>query len=141
MNVITDAIARGWQNFLARPEGPLNLRFILQPGIAALLAIRAGWSDARGGRPAYLWAAFTDPANRRQLLQGGWKDMRMPFLVSAALDAIYQLIIHRGVYFLELLLTATILALVPYIVLRGPATRVARRFVGRARAPDSQGNR
>lgn len=126
--MITDIIARGWENFTARPDGPLNLRFILQPTIGIIMALRAGLKDAREGRPAYLWAALTNPANRGQLLHGGWKDMRTTFLISATLDAIYQVIVHRGIYLFELLFTATLLALVPYFALRGPVNRVARLF-------------
>ena len=74
MSMITDMIARGWENFLARPTGSLNLRFILQPTIATIIAVRAGMKDAREGRPAYLWAAFTNSEHRWQLLHGGWKD-------------------------------------------------------------------
>jgi len=50
---------------------------------------------------------------------------------AATLDAIYQLIIHKFIYPLELLFTATLLALVPYFVLRGPVNRIARRFIVR----------
>ena len=50
-------------------------------------------------------------------------------LVSAVLDAIYQLIAHRFIYPLELLFTATLLALVPYLILRGPVNRIASRFI------------
>jgi hypothetical protein len=57
--------------------------------------------------------------------------MRTPFLVAAILDAIYQLIIHKFIYPLELLFTATLLALVPYFILRGPVNRITRRFIGR----------
>ena len=52
--------------------------------------------------------------------------MRTPFLVAATLDAIYQIIIHKFIYPLELLFTATLLALVPYFILRGPVNRIAR---------------
>jgi hypothetical protein len=128
-STLTDMIARGWENFLARPQGTLNFRFILQPTIAAILALRAGINDARNERPAYLWAAFTKPVYRAQLLHGGWKDIRTPFLVSAVLDAIYQLITHRFIYPLELLFTAALLALVPYLILRGPVNRIASRFI------------
>ena len=122
---------------LARPTGSMNFRFILQPTIATLIAVRAGMKDAKEGRPAYLWAAATNPEYRGQLLHGGWKDMRTPFLVAAVLDSIYQLIIHQFIYPLELLFTATLLALVPYFILRGPVNRIARRFIGRgAEAPD-----
>src|SRR5437762_991975 len=129
MSMITDMIARGWENFLARPTGSLNLRFILQPTIASILALRAGIKDAREKRPAYLWAAVTNPEHRWQLLHGGWKDMRTPFLVAATLDAIYQIIIHEFIYPLELLFTATLLALVPYFILPGPVNPIARRFI------------
>ena len=130
MSIITDMIARGWDNFLARPQGSLSFRFFLQPGIAAILALRAGIKDARQERPAYLWAAITKPTYRSQLLHGGWKDIRVPFFVSAILDAIYQLITHRFIYPLELLFTATLLALLPYFILRGLVNRAARRFIG-----------
>ena len=129
MDMIIDMIVRGWENFVARPTGSLNLRFILQPTIATIIAMRAGIKDAREGRPAYLWAAFSSPEYRWRLLRGGWKDMRTPFLVAATLDAIYQIIIHKFIYPLELLFTATLLALVPYFVLRGPVNRIARRFI------------
>jgi hypothetical protein len=138
-DIITDMIVRGWKNFLARPTGSLNLRFILQPTIATIIAARAGLKDARQGRPAYLWAALTNRDYRWQLLHGGWKDMRTPFLVAATLDAIYQLIIHRFIYPLELLFTATLLALVPYFVLRGPINRIARRFIGAKAEPVNKG--
>jgi hypothetical protein len=137
MSIITDMIARGWENFLARPTGSLNFRFILQPTIATIIAARAGIKDAREGRPAYLWAAFTNSEYRWQLLHGGWKDMRTPLLIAATLDAIYQIIIHQFIYPLELLFTATLLALVPYFVLRGPANRVARRIIGLNRGTET----
>lgn len=127
-------IVRGWVNFLARPQGAFSFRFILQPTIAAVLALRAGYKDAAQDRPAYLWAAIAHPAYRSQLLHGGWKDIRTPFFVSATLDAIYQLVTHRFIYPLELIFTATLLALVPYLILRGPANRVAHRFFGVGRS-------
>jgi hypothetical protein len=123
---VADAISRGWANFVARPSGPLNFRFIVQPAVAAVLAARAGVADARAGRPPYLWAAFVDPDCRRHLTRSGWKDLRTVFLMAAVLDAAYQLVVHRFVYPLELLFTASLLAVVPYCVLRGPINRVAR---------------
>jgi hypothetical protein len=52
-----------------------------------------------------------------------------PFLLAIALDCIYQLMTARFVYPLELLFTATMLALVPYALLRGPFNRLARVFL------------
>jgi hypothetical protein len=38
---------------------------------------------------------------------------------------VYQLIVDRGVYSLELLITAVTLAVVPYVLVRGPISRIA----------------
>jgi hypothetical protein len=73
VNTVLDMIGRGWDNFLARPSGGLNLRFIVQPTMAALLALRAGIQDARQGRQGYLWAVLSNPERRFQLLHEGWR--------------------------------------------------------------------
>jgi hypothetical protein len=51
------------------------------------------------------------------------------FLLAIVLDCVYQLMTVRFVYPLELLFTATLLALVPYALLRGPFNRLARLFL------------
>jgi hypothetical protein len=122
-------IERGWDNFLARPSGSFGFRFIVQPAMAALLALRAGVQDAREGKQGYLWALLSNPERRIQLLHEGWRGAHTPFLIAIVLDCIYQLVTVRFVYPLELLFTATLLALVPYGLLRGPFNRVARLFV------------
>ncbi len=72
---------------------------------------------------------LTDPQRRFQLLHEGWRGARTPFLVAIALDCVYQLVIQGFIYPLELLFTATLLALVPYALLRGPFNRFARLFL------------
>jgi hypothetical protein len=62
-------------------------------------------------------------------LNQGWKDIGKLFVIALILDAIYQLIVHRGAYVGEMLITATILAIVPYILIRGPVNRIARRWL------------
>ena len=104
----------------------MNLRLIIQPAVATILAIRAGLRDARQNRGAFLWTVLFNPAHRRELLLQGWKDIGKVFLLAAILDVVYQLIVHRGVYTLELLITAVTLAIVPYILLRGLINRIAR---------------
>ena len=74
-------------------------------------------------RHGYLWAMLTRPERRLQLLHEGWRGAMTPFLVAIALDCVYQLMTVRFVYPLELLFTATLLALVPYALLRGPFNR------------------
>jgi hypothetical protein len=105
----------------------MNFRLMIQPTVATFIAIRAGLKDAREGRPAFLWAALWNPAYRPELFQQGRKDVGKVFILAAALDSVYQLIVHRGVYVLELLVVATALAIVPYVLIRGPVNRIARR--------------
>jgi hypothetical protein len=131
MSVLVDMISRGWDNFLARPTGSMNFRFIVQPTVASVIALRAGVKDAREGRSPFLWGAFTNSEYRWQLLHHGWREIRVPFLVAVTLDIIYQIIVHEFIYPLELLFTATLLALVPYFILRGPVNRIAQMFLSR----------
>src|SRR6185369_3736025 len=114
-------------NLIGRSDGPMNFRLLLQPAVAILFAIRAGLRDARNGQPPFLWAFFSNPGQRRELLRQGWKDVGTVFIVALILDSIYQVIVHSGIYTLELLITATILAIVPYAMFRGLVTRLARR--------------
>jgi hypothetical protein len=104
----------------------MNIRLIVQPTVATILAIRAGLRDARQNRPPFFWALLSKPAHRSDLLRQGWKDVGKVFLLAAILDVVYQLIVHRGVYLLELLISAVTLAIVPYVLLRGPINRIAR---------------
>jgi hypothetical protein len=82
--------------------------------------------DAHHNREPFLWAVLWNPAHRRELLRHGWKDVGKVFLLATILDVIYQLFVHRAVYTLELLITAVTLAIVPYILVRGPISRIAK---------------
>ena len=126
-----ELIARGWDGLAARIGGPMTFRLILQPLMAALLALRAGLKDAREGRPAYLWTVLTDPGQRAELLHEGWKSIARVFFLAVIMDLIYQWIMQHWIYPLETLVVAILLAVVPYVLLRGPVNRIAR---GRPRA-------
>jgi hypothetical protein len=123
---MNDILERVWQNLGARLTGPMHLRLILQPAVATILAVRAGLRDAHQDRAPFLWAVLWNPAHRRELLRQGWKDVGKVFILATILDVIYQLIVHRGVYVLELLITAVTLGIVPYVLLRGPISRIAK---------------
>lgn len=125
MDALIETVQRGWEGFVARPGGPLSARFLIQPAIATLLAVRAGFEDARAGRPAFLWASVTDRARRGALLLDAVRDLRTPLLVATVLDVVYQILVHRGVYVLELVFTVVLLAFLPYVLVRGPTNRVA----------------
>ena len=127
---MAEILARLWQNIMGRLTGPMNLRLIVQPTVATILAIRAGLRDAQQNRPPFFWALLLKPAQRSELLRQGWKDIGKVFLLAAILDVVYQLVVHRGVYVLELLITAVALAIVPYVLVRGPINR-CRSFLDR----------
>jgi hypothetical protein len=54
----------------------------LQPGVAVILAIRAGLRDARAGRRPYFWAVLMDLDHRKDLLREGWKNVGKVFVVA-----------------------------------------------------------
>jgi hypothetical protein len=120
-----------WQRFVGnlfgRLDGPLHFRFIVQPLMAVIFAALDGIKDAKAGKPAYFWALASSPAHRRELLKDGWKHFGKIFILAIVLDVIYQLKVHHTVYPGEVLLVSLLLAVVPYVLLRGPVNRIARR--------------
>ena len=129
-----DIFTRLWSNLAGRITGPMNFRLLLQPLVAACFAIWSGIKDARAGRPAFLWTVVTDPDQRPALLRSAWKDVGKVFILAMILDAVYQLIQLRAVHLLELLIVAPTLAFVPYILLRGPVTRLVAALIRRKSA-------
>jgi hypothetical protein len=121
-------ITRISENLVERITGPMKFRLILQPAMATFFAIRSGLKDARTGKPAYFWAIFTDPQERRASLKDGWKSVGKIFILAVVLDVVYQIIVQRWVYPGEAILVAFILAIVPYLLVRGPVNRIVRRF-------------
>ena len=129
-----ESLARIWNEIVGRTSGPVALRFILQPLMATILAVRSGLRDARAGRPAFLWAVVSDPAARRATLRSGWQDIGKVFVIACVLDGVYQVAKHHDLRVVPMLVMAVLLAVVPYALLRGPVTRLAAR--GRKDAPD-----
>ena len=126
---IGDMGMRFLENMTARVSGPMKLRLVLQPTMATIFAIRSGLKDAREGRPPFLWTVLTDPASRDYLVKDGWKSVGKVFILAMALDIVYQIIVAHFIYPLEVVITAALLAIVPYTLLRGLTTRIARKFV------------
>ena len=73
----------------------------------------------------------SNPGRRRELWRQARKDVGKVFILALVLDAIYQVIVHSGIYALELLFTATILALVPYLLVRGLSHTTRTTSIGR----------
>jgi len=118
-----EMFSRGWHELIARDHGPLFFRFICQPLVAMVFAIRAGRRDAREQRPAFFWRVVGDPTQRRTLLRQLWKDVGKLFLVAIVLDVVYQIIVLHWIYPVQTLIVATMLAIVPYLVFRGLTNR------------------
>ena len=130
-----EILERVWQNLIERTEGPLNLRFFLQPSMAIFFAVRSGLRDARQGNIPFLWRWATSAGNRKAIAKEGWKDYGKVFILATILDIIYQLIVIYGLktevwfYPLESLIVATLLSFIPYIFVRGPIRRLISLFV------------
>jgi len=121
--------ARVWEMLIGRTSGPLAFRFILQPLAAILFAIRSGLRDAREGRPPFFfWSIFANPARRPEVLRQTWGDVCKVFVVALVLDVVYSIIVHRWIYPGQSMIVAIVLTIAPYLLLRGPVTRIARLF-------------
>lgn len=116
------------EHFVHRLDGPLHFRFVVQPLMAIIFAALDGLKDATAGKPAYGWAVFTSPEHRTELLKDGWKHFGKIFILAIILDVIYQIKVHHAFYPVETVLTALVLAVLPYVLLRGPVNRIARLF-------------
>jgi hypothetical protein len=106
----------------------MKFRLVMQPAMAIFFAILGGLRDAREGKLPYFWGLFTDSQERTMMLKDGWKSVSRVFILAIVLDAIYQRIELRWFYPGEAIIVAIILAIVPYLAVRGPVNRIFRSF-------------
>lgn len=114
-----------WSGLLSRTTGPLKFRFVLQPLMATVLAVHSGLTDSRDGKPPFLWEFCEEPAERKQLMRDCWKSVGKVFILAFVLDCIYQVIVLRWIYTVDALMVAFLLAIIPYVIVRGPVNRIA----------------
>ena len=126
---------RMWQDFVSRTEGPLHFRFVLQPLMATIVAIRHGVQDAKTNRPPYFWTICWNKEHRKDFLKEGIRHVAKILILAIVLDAIYQLIELHWFYPGEAILVAIFLAFIPYLIIRGPANRIARWWFSRSPHP------
>jgi hypothetical protein len=129
---IEDIAHRMWDNLISRPGGTFGFRFLMQPAMGMIFAVRDGLNDARTGRSPYFWGIVTEPAKRGGRLREGFMATWKIILLALILDTIYQFTelgtFHPG----EATIVVVLLAIFPYLALRGPAMRIARWCRGRA---------
>jgi hypothetical protein len=130
--------SRIWKDIFDRPGGPMTFRFILQPCMAAIAAFADGIKDARLGRDPYLWTILTNAQESAGRMREGLIATARIILLGLGMDAIYQATVLKTFYPGEMALVAILLAFVPYLLLRGPFTRIARWWFARKSA-DSAG--
>jgi hypothetical protein len=112
---------------LARLHGPMAFRFVLQPLMASLLAIRDGRWDAREGRPPFALALLTGAGGRRSMLLDAWRSIGSVMIVAALVDIVFQLAVLGGFRPGAGLAAALLLGAFPYGLLRGPVNRLLSR--------------
>lgn len=122
-----------WQtleHLVGRIDGLFSMRFLFQPLVASIFAVRAGLADARNHRAPYLQRIVQNPPERRALIREGFIDILRVFIVAMILDVLYQVIVLQWLYPLQTLIVATMLSIVPYTLVRGPVCRIFSRRTG-----------
>lgn len=132
--ISVDVIRRIWRNLVERPFGPMTFRFFLQPIMAGIAAGVMGVKDARLGRAPYLWTMITHPEKAAGRLYEGLIATSRVILLGLVMDVIYQLTVFETFHPGEAAIIAVLLAFVPYVLLRGPITRIAAWWFGRRQA-------
>jgi hypothetical protein len=127
--MVDDALTRIASDLFGRLEGPLSFRFVLQPLMAMFYATRDGIQDARRGRAPYFWSILAGRSGRWALLREGEHAVARVIALGVVMDVIYQVIVFRWIYPFQLIVTVLLLAFAPYLLLRGPVSRIARHFI------------
>lgn len=122
----TEVHNRIWRDILERPGGPMTFRFVLQPIMAAIAATHDGIKDAHLGRSPYFRTVLSNPAERGGRLREGLLSIARLILLGFGMDALYQWRVLGTFYPVEAILITLILAVIPYLILRGPICRIAR---------------
>lgn len=129
-----ELLSRLWDDLVGRVWSPMSFRFILQPTMAILFGIKDGLRFAREGRSFLLWGGPEDPVERRAQFLATWRSIGKVFVLAMVLDVLYQLIVLHWVYPLETLIVALVLAIVPYLSVRGLVNAAMRAW----RHPDNK---
>jgi hypothetical protein len=120
---------RLWRDVLARPGGPMTFRFVLQPTMAIIAALRDGVKDARLGRTPYFWSIVRGVESRSARLREGIVSTARIIILGVIMDTIYQWRVLHTFYPGQAAAVALLLAFVPYLLLRGPIERIALHWI------------
>ena len=129
---LDELLSRFWSQIAGRPEGPMAFRFFVQPAVASFFACRDGILDARKPKPAYFWTLFVGSGHRRELLRHGWRSAGGVFIMAIVIDLVYQTVMLRG--FRPVQAVFVLLALLLYLILRGPVNRISTLIINSCRS-------
>jgi len=129
LDIIRDVFARGSDQMVGRLSGPLNLRLVLTPTVVTILAIITGIKDAQTQQEPFLQKLFTHPAEWRTTLKSGWVSLKKVIILAFVLDLFYQFYVFRAYYVFQTVILVAVMAVIPYLVLRGITTRIASLFI------------
>jgi hypothetical protein len=115
-----------WHDLIERPDGPMRFRFVLQPLMATIVAIRDGLKDARSGRSPYFATVLANPRERVGRLREGLDATARIIALGLVMDVIYQAVVFRTFYPDQALVVALVLAFVPYVIVREVIARFWR---------------
>lgn len=121
-----DLLHRFWSDLMSRPSGPYAFRFTFQPIMAAVVAVLAGIKDAKAGRSPYFWTILSDPTKRAGRLKEGLKATLRILVLGLVLEVLYQFKVFGTFHLGEAIVVIFFLAFLPYLLIRGPADRLAR---------------
>jgi hypothetical protein len=107
----------------------MTFRFILQPAMAALAALRDGVGDARLGHTPYLLSILRGVEPRGGRLWEGIVATARILILGVVIDVVYQWLVLKTFYPGQAAVIAVLLAFVPYLLLRGPFERAAHHWV------------
>jgi len=125
-----ELMTRIYEHMIGRVHGAMTFRLFLQPIMAGIPAVLDGIKDAKAGKVPYFWALFTEPLHRKELFHSGWKSVGRTFVLGLVMDTIYQIWQLKAFYPGEAILTAFVLAIIPYLLLRGPVNLGIQKFMG-----------
>jgi hypothetical protein len=123
-----DLLARFSDLMVGRVEGPMAFRLIVQPLMAIAFGIHAGLGDAKADRTPYVKAVLEgSPEQRHRLERDAWRDIGKVFILAIVLDCVYQLKVFQWIYPVQAGVVAILLAVIPYVLVRGTLARLLER--------------
>jgi hypothetical protein len=129
--VLVHGISAGvWHRFfhdlIDRPGGPMRFRFILQPSMGAIAAVRDARADVVAGRSPFFVTIMGKPEERVARLCEALNATARIVLLGVVMDVIYQIFVLKTFYPAEAAVIAVVLAFLPYAVIRGLVLRLLR---------------